>query len=193
MSVSQLATYQSCLLKVINSIPQTLILLKLCVCVFVHVCVFFLYQSFKSWDKLKDSRNQALLPSLSMTIQSVWLLLLLLLLFYSGCYCCYGYYYYYFTSRWKLAGKVGIGRIEFFLLVGEVLPRILLIISNQVNHCDLSTVKDMWVIVRTLGFIASWLTKVFSKLSQGNLLFGRDQIFSQTLKHCGVFKLLLAN
>lgn len=100
--------------------------------------------------------------------------------------------YYYFTSRWKLAGKVGIGRIEFFLLV-EVLPRILLIICNLVNHCDLSTVKDMWVIVRTLGFIASWLTKVFSKLSEGNLLFGRDQIFSQTLKHCGVFKLLLAN
>ena len=110
------------------------------------------------------------------------------------CACRYSYYYY-FPNRWKLLEKwelKGLGSVTFSSLV-KFYQRILLILSNQVNHCDLSTVKDMWVIVRTLGFIASWLTKVFSKLSKGNLLFGRDQILSQTLKHCGVFKLLLAS
>lgn len=91
--------------------------------------------------------------------------------------------------KWKLGG---LSSVTFFLLV-DFYQRILLVISNQVNHCDLSTVKDMWVITRTLGFIASWLTKVFSKLSKGNLLLGRVWIFSQTLKHSGVFKLLLAS
>ena len=111
------------------------------------------------------------------------------------CACHYSYYYYYFPSRWKFLEKwelKGLGSVTFSSLV-KFYQRILLILSNQVNHFDLSTVKDMWVIVRTLGFIASWLTKVFSKLSKGNLLFGRDQILSQTLKHCGVFKLLLAS
>ena len=112
------------------------------------------------------------------------------------CACCFSYYYYYyFPNRWKFLEKwelKGLCSVTFSSLV-NFYQMILLIISNQVNHCELSTVKDMWVIVRTLGFIASWLTKVFSKLSKGNLLFGRDQILSQTLKHCGVFKLLLAS
>lgn len=85
-----------------------------------------------------------------------------------------------------------LGSVTFSLLV-EFYQQILLIISHQVNHCDLSTVKDMWVMMRTLEFIASWLTKVFSKLSKGKLLFGRYRILSHTWKHCGVFKLLLAS
>lgn len=93
-----------------------------------------------------------------------------------------------FLGKWKVGG---LGSVTFSLLV-KFYQRILLIISNQMNHCDLSTVKDMWVIMGTSDFIASWLTKVFSKLSKGNLLFCRDQILSQPLKHGGVFKLLLA-
>ena len=125
---------------------------------------------------------------------SLVIIVVVVVLHCAYCYSYY-YYYYYFPSRWKLLEKwelKGLGSVTFSLLV-KFYQRILLILSNQVNHCDLSTVKDMWVIVRTLGFIASWLTKVFSKLSKGNLLFGRDQILSQTLKHCGVFKLLLAS
>lgn len=91
--------------------------------------------------------------------------------------------------KWKLGGLVSI---IFFLLV-NFYQRVLLVISNWVNPSDLSTVKDMWVIMRTLGFITSWLTKVFSKLSKGNVIFGRDWTSSQTLKHGGVFKLLLAS
>ena len=125
----------------------------------------------------------------------VGLVIIIVVVVVLHCAYCYSYYYYYFPSRWKLLEKwelKGLSSVTFSSLV-KFYQRILLILSNQVNHCDLSTVKDMWVIVRTLGFIASWLTKVFSKLSKGNLLFGRDQILSQTLKHCGVFKLLLAS
>lgn len=138
------------------------------------------------------ARNQAWLPNLFVTILSLWLLFLSLS-YFGYYYCCHCYYS--LTGRWKFSGKVEIGTLKLCnspLLV-KFYQRILLIISNRMNCCDLSTVKDIWVIMRTQGFIVSWLTKVFSKLSKGNLLFCGDWILSQPLKHGGVFKLLLAS
>lgn len=154
----------------------SLILLKLCLC----VCCFF----NKIFNHEADKKTAEIRHGCPI---SIWLSNI------SGYYYCCCYYYYSMVDKnwlrkWELGG---LGSLTFSLLV-NFYQRLLLIISNWVNHCDLSTVKDMWVMTIS-GLVTSWLTKVVSKLSKGSLLFGRDWIFSQTLKHGGVFKLLLAS
>ena len=63
-----LVSYQSHLIKIISSISQTLILLKYW---HAYLCVFFLYQNFKSGHKLKDSRDQMVLRRTSLVVH--WL------------------------------------------------------------------------------------------------------------------------